>query len=231
MLRCVAIDDEPLALSLIQKYVAQLTQVNLLCTFEDAVTAAEFLRNHPVDLLLLDINMPDISGIDLVKTLEHKPIIIFTTAYKQFAYEGFELEALDYLLKPFDFDRFKKAIIKAEEYFHYKTNDKKQAEECLFVHSEYRLVKIPLSNIEYIESLEDYIRIHLTDSKPVMSLIPLKKVLEKLPADTFKRIHRSYIVPVSKIRSVVNRKIQLTTAELPIGESYNQAVKEWLQGK
>ncbi|MDN5285619.1 MAG: response regulator [Mucilaginibacter sp.] len=230
VLKCIAIDDEPLALRLISEYVSRFPTLQLIQTFDDAVSGAEFLNNKPVDLLFIDINMPDITGIDLVRSLEIKPIIIFTTAYKNFAYEGFELEALDYILKPIDFKRFEKAVEKAIDYHQYKTKTPSELpDECLYVYSEYRMVKIELSAIEYIESMEDYIRIHLTNAKPILTLMPLKKVLEKLPSDKFQRIHRSYIIPVNKIRSIQNRKVKLTAVELPVSESYLDFVRNWMK--
>jgi len=230
-IKCIAVDDEPPALELIEEYVSRFNELTLLHTFDDAVSAVDFLRNNQVDLLFIDINMPDITGIELVKALEEKPMVIFTTAYKKFAYEGFELEAIDYLLKPIDFSRFSKAVNKALEYNQYKKSAENSKHEYLFVRSEYRVVKINLSEVEYIESLEDYIKIHIANSKPVLTLMPLKKVLEKLPADKFKRIHRSYVVAVNKVRAVLNKKVQLASAvELPISESYANFVDEWMKG-
>ncbi|WPU94579.1 LytTR family DNA-binding domain-containing protein [Mucilaginibacter sabulilitoris] len=230
VLRCIAIDDEPLALRLISEYVSRFPALQLTKTFDDAISGAEFLKSKPVDLLFIDINMPDITGIDLVRSLEVKPMVIFTTAYKNFAYEGFELEALDYILKPIDFKRFEKAVEKAIDYYRYKNNTTpEQPEESLYVYSEYRMVKIELNAIEYIESMEDYIKIHVANAKTVLTLMPLKKVLEKLPADKFQRIHRSYIVPVNKIRSIQNRKVKLTDVELPVSESYYDVIRNWMK--
>lgn len=229
-LKCVAIDDEPLATELISTYISRFPDLELLQTFEDAVSGAEYLQKTPVDLLFLDINMPDISGIDLARALDRKPMIIFTTAYKQFAYEGFELEAIDYLLKPVDFERFGKAIQKAIDYHQYKNNTLPLTDDAsIYVHSEYRMIKIVLKSIEYLESMEDYVKIHLENLPPVLTLMPLKKMLEKLPAEDFKRIHRSFIVPVKKVRSVQNRKVRLSSIELPISGSYADQVKEWLR--
>lgn len=230
-LKCIAIDDEPLALELMRKYIAKYPQLQLVQCFEDAVSGAEFLARNPIDLLFVDINMPDITGIDLVRSLENKPMVIFTTAYKNFAFEGFELEALDYLLKPIDITRFGKAVEKAVEFQQYKSSQGNATQqESLYVYSEYRMVKINLNEIEYIESMEDYIKIHTTGAaKPILTLMPLKKVLEKLPADQFQRIHRSYVVAVGKIKSIQNRKIQLATAELPISDSYSNFAKEWVK--
>jgi DNA-binding LytR/AlgR family response regulator len=172
--------------------------------------------------------MPDITGIDLVRSLQERPLIIFTTAHKQFAIEGFELDAVDYLLKPINFDRFTRAVHKAIDYYKYKNAGTQDDNDYLFVHSEYRLIKIPLNDIEYIESLEDYIKIHITNTKPVLTLMSMKKVLEKLPADKFQRIHRSYIVSVTKVKSIQNRKVQLAPAiELPISDSYVNFINNW----
>lgn len=227
-LKCVAIDDEPLALELIKNYIAKFSELELLQTFDDAISGAEFIRKMPVDILFIDINMPDITGLDLVRSLEEKPVIIFTTAHKKFAIEGFELDAIDYLLKPIAFERFSRAVMKAIEYARYKSKGADKATENLFVYSEYRLIKIPLTDIEYIESLEDYIKIHLTGAKPILTLMPLKKVLEKLPADKFQRIHRSYVVAVDKVNSVQNRKARLVSSiELPVSDSYSHFIKEW----
>jgi len=232
LLKCIAIDDEPLALKLIAGYVARFPFLQLLNTFEDAISGAEFLKNTPIDLLFIDINMPDITGIDLVRALKVKPMVIFTTAYKNFAFEGFELEAIDYILKPIDFKRFEKAVEKAVDYHQYKTRPAaEQADESLYVYSEYRMVKVDLNTIEYIESMEDYIKIHVTNAKTVLTLMPLKKVLEKLPGDKFQRIHRSYIVPVNKIRSIQNRKVKLSDIELPVSESYLDFVRNWMKSR
>ena len=155
-------------------------------------------------------------------------MIIFTTAHKKFAHDGFELDAIDYLLKPISFERFSKAVNKAMEYYQYKKQARNETAESLFVYSEYRMVKISLKQIEYIESLEDYIKIHLINAKPVLTLMTLKGVLEKLPADQFKRIHRSYIVAVDKVSSILNRKAKLQSdAELPISDSYADFINEW----
>ena len=227
-LKCVAIDDEPLALELIKTYVARFAELEMLQVFDDAVSGAEFIRKIPVDILFVDINMPDITGLDLVRSLEEKPIIIFTTAHRKFALEGFELDAIDYLLKPISFERFSKAVKKAIEYSRYKNQQISEPTESLFVYSEYRLIKIPFADIEYIESVEDYIKIHLSNAKPILTLMPLKKVLEKLPADKFRRIHRSYIVAIEKVNSILNRKVQLSfSTELPISDSYSSFIREW----
>jgi len=225
-IKCIAIDDEPPALTLLREHLVKFPGLQLVQTFDDAIAGAEFLRNNSIDLLFIDINMPDITGLDLVRSLQEKPMIIFTTAHKQFAVEGFDLDAIDYLLKPISFERFSRAVTKAIEYYEYKKKTKSQAEN-LFVYSEYRMVKIELKDVEYIESLEDYIKIHLSNAKPVLTLMPLKKVLEKLPSDKFKRIHRSYIVAVDKVKSILNRKVKLVSStELPVSDSYTSFIKD-----
>lgn len=228
-LKCIAIDDEPLALELIKNYVARIPSLQLLHTFDDALSGAEFLKNGTVDLLFVDINMPDITGVELVRALEKKPMVIFTTAYKNYAYEGFELEALDYLLKPIDFERFSKAVDKAIDYYKYKNNTTAdESAASLYVYSEYRMIRIDLKDIEYIESMEDYIKIHRRNLPTVLTLMPLKKILEKLPADDFQRIHRSYIVAVNKVKAIQNRKAYVGDTQLPISDTYFDLVKNRL---
>jgi len=227
-LKCIAIDDEPLALEIMEKYITGFPDLQLLRTFEDAVSGAEFLARNQVDLLFIDINMPDITGVDLVRSLENKPLIIFTTAYKNFAFEGFELEALDYLLKPINIKRFTAAVSKAVEYTRYKNAESDSGDECIYVHAEYRVIKIPLKDIEYIESMQDYIKIYLSGiEKPILTLMAMKTVLEKLPADQFIRIHRSYAVASKKIKSIHNRKVKLNVAELPVGNNYADFIRTW----
>ena len=227
-LKCIAIDDEPLALEVIKNYASRFNELEMVQTFDDAISGAEFIRRIPIDILFIDINMPDITGLDLVPSLEQKPIIIFTTAHKKFALDGFELDAVDYLLKPISLERFSKAVKKAIEFASYKSQQNNEANESLFVYSEYRLVKIPYAAIDYIESLEDYIKIHISNAKSILTLMPLKKVLEKLPPDKFQRIHRSYIVSTNKVQSILNRKVQLSSSvELPVSDSYSGFIKGW----
>jgi two-component system LytT family response regulator len=227
-LKCVAIDDEPLALEIIKKYVSDYPSLKLVNTFDDAVSGAEYLKRNKIDILFIDIDMPDITGVDLVRSLQEKPMIIFTTAYKNFAFEGFELEAVDYLLKPINNSRFNAAIQKAIDYYQFKNTSHTEAEDFLFVHSEYRVIKISIRDIEYIESMQDYIKIYLINTeKPVLTLMPLKSVIEKLPANQFIRIHRSYVVARVQIRSIYNRKIKLSKIELPVGTNYTEFIKDW----
>lgn len=229
-LKCIAIDDEPLALELISQYIKRIPELELIQTFDDAISGGEFLRKNTIDLLFIDINMPDITGIELVRSLTKKPATIFTTAYKKFAFEGFELEAVDYLLKPISFERFSKAAQRVIDFHALKFLTKPVTDEHIFVRSEYRMIKIDLDQITYIEGLEDYIRIHLSNTKPVMTLMTLKGILEKLPPEKFKRIHRSYIVPVAKVQSILNRKITLiNNVQLPVSDSYASFVNDWIK--
>lgn len=225
-LKAIAIDDEPLALEIVKQYCAQHGDIELLQTFDNAVAGLEYINQCRPDLLFIDIDMPDMNGIDLVNRIRSRPMIIFTTAYKEFALEGFELEAVDYLLKPFSFERFEKAVQKA--FSHYKAHNDTAKAGHIFVYSEYRMLKIDLDNIIYIESLDDYIKIHLADGKPVMTLMPLKKISQDLPADQFMRIHRSYIAAAKYISSLSGRRIILTNGTtLPVSESYAAQLARW----
>ena len=227
-IKCVLIDDEPLALEVLKQYINKIPGLVVAHSFDDAIAGKEYIDNNAVDLLFIDINMPDIKGTDLVRSLRNKPMVIFTTAYKNYAIDGFELDAIDYLVKPIEFSRFAKAAQKAGDVFQYKRIGKAEAGHLL-VRSDYQLIKINLPDIEYIESVEDYIKIQVTTGRPVMTLMTMKAVLDKLPASGFARIHRSYIVPLAKIKSVVNRKIALTSVELPIGNSYYDVVRSWIK--
>jgi two-component system, LytTR family, response regulator len=229
MIRCIAIDDEPLALAVITKYASETPALRLEKTFTDPFEAANYLKVHPVDLIFLDIQMPDVSGIRFFESLAVKPLVIFTTAFSEYAVKGFELEALDYLVKPVKYDRFLQAVGRAEKILEKKAVPGKPGEEYIFVKSEYQSVRIVVEDILYIEGLDDYIKIHLRNRpKPVLSLMSLKGILEKLPHDRFLRVHRSYIVPVRLVRSVHNRMISLGSVEVPVGETYVKAVQEWL---
>jgi two-component system LytT family response regulator len=228
-MKCIAIDDEPLALQVLEKYISAFPMLELGGTFDDAIEGAAFLKNNAIDLLFIDINMPDLSGLDLISQLETRPMIIFTTAHKKFAHEGFELEALDYLLKPITTERFERAVNKALEQYEFRRSRKIESAESLIVRSEYKMIKILLSDIEFIESMEDYIKIHLLSSKhPVLTLMSLKGILENLPENRFSRIHRSYIVPDALVKSIQNKKVRLLTdRELPVSDSYLDFIERW----
>jgi len=228
-MKCIAIDDEPLALDILRNYIVKFPVLNLLQTFDDAVEGALYLKANAVDLLFIDIHMPDLSGLELVSQLESRPMVIFTTAHKNFAHEGFELEAIDYLLKPISFERFEKTVNKATEQFQYRKLQQSQDTDTIVIRSEYRMVKINLKDIEFIEGMEDYIKIHLLSTKhPVLTLMSLKGILEVLPESRFSRIHRSYIVPNALVKSIQNKKIRLTTdQQLPVSDSYLDFIQKW----
>ena len=232
-MRCIAVDDEPLALELMETYIAQVPGLELLTTFTDAISAWGFLKKNQVDLVFLDIQMPDINGIQLAKSLDRKnPMVIFTTAYSKYAVEGFNVEAVDYLLKPFDFRRFLEAVNKASEQKALKqTTSVVEDDQAIFVKSDYQNVRIAMRDIQYIEGFDDYIRIHVDTGKSIYTLMSLKNMLEKLPSTDFLRVHRSYIVPVKRIKRIHNQQVQLGDKEIPIGKSYVDAVRTFLNIK
>ncbi|HTS44171.1 MAG TPA: LytTR family DNA-binding domain-containing protein [Puia sp.] len=222
MFTCIAIDDEPLALEVIKKYIAKIYFLELKGTFTDAFEAKKALDASPVDILFLDIQMPDINGIEFSKSLSSKnTAVIFTTAFGEYAVEGFNVDAIDYLLKPIEYDRFLKAVYKAKEYIEY-LNNQELNQGYIFVKSDYQMVKINLKDILYIEGLDDYIKIYLSQ-KSVLTLMTLKTITQKLPPKEFLRVHRSYIVPISKIENVSKSKIRIADREIPIGVSYSDS--------
>lgn len=222
MITCIAIDDEPLALEVIKKYIAKIYFLELQGTFTDPVEARKMLESSPVDIVFLDIQMPDINGIEFSKTISTKnTAIIFTTAFSEYAVEGFNVDAIDYLLKPIEYDRFLKAVYKAKEYIEY-LNNQELNDGYIFVKSDYQMVKINLRDILYIEGLDDYIKIYLPQ-KSVLTLMTLKTITQKLPPKEFIRVHRSYIVPVSKIENVSKSRIRIANKEIPIGVSYSES--------
>ncbi|CAN5602814.1 LytTR family DNA-binding domain-containing protein [soil metagenome] len=223
MITCIAIDDEPLALEVLKKYASQAEELNLIAIYSDALEAVEFLKDNTVDLLFLDVNMPDINGFQLYKSLPIKPMVIFTTAYKEFAVDGFEVDAIDYLLKPFDLARFKRAVNKVIA--RNKNNiDNQTTSPYLYIHADYKMLKIPFEEIIYMEALDDYVKIH-TASQFYMTLISMKKMMEKLPEKQFVRIHRSYIVACDKISFVQFRQLGLiNNIKLPVGDTYRAEI-------
>ncbi|MBX3252855.1 MAG: response regulator transcription factor [Chitinophagaceae bacterium] len=226
MIKCVVIDDEPLAISLLNQYIRQYEGLQMMDGFTDALESISYLNNNQVDLLFLDILMPDITGIGLLKKLTGSPVIIFTSAHRDFAVDGYEIGVADYLLKPFDYERFKKAVDRAVEHIRQKQKDNADLLPGIFVRSEYKLIKINFQDILYIESMDDYIRIYLQDSKPVITLIRLKSFFEKLPANDFQRVHRRYIVALNRISSVESRKLTLSNGtEIPVGDTYQQVIQ------
>ena len=228
-MRCIAIDDEPLALQLIAQYASRIPFLTLEKVFTNPDEAALWLNQNEVDILFLYIQMPDINGLEFYKSLTKKPPVIFTTAYSEFAVEGFNVDAVDYLLKPFEYDRFLKAVYKAREYLDFLSNQQLNM-ASIFVKVDYQLMKINLKDIELIEGLDDYIRIHIKP-KPILTLMTLKSLQEKLPSQEFVRIHRSYIVPLSKIESFGKSKVKVAGKEIPVGSSYGETYQQILKAK
>ena len=229
---CIAVDDEPLALEVIKKYIGDTGLVRLVESFTDAIQALAFLKHQPVDLVLLDIRMPDLSGLQFMQSLEQQPMVIFTTAFAEYAVKGFELEAVDYLVKPIKFERFVKALEKAQDLMTMRLAVSVKPEDgFMFVKSGYGTARINFSEISYIEALDDYVRIHFMDeSKPVMSLMSLKSVGERLPKVGFMRVHRSFIVSLKNITSIRNKHIFLGKIKIPVGDTYHETVNSWLSG-
>ena len=226
MIRCIAIDDEPLALQLVNEYCSKISFLKLEKVFTNTDEASAFLQENPVDLLFLDIQMPDINGMQFYKNLATKPPVIFTTAYKDFAAEGFNVDAVDYLLKPFEYDRFLKACYKANEYLEFLSTQELQL-NSIFVKVNYEIMKINLKDIELIEALDDYIKIYIKPT-PVLTLMTLKSIQEKFPARDFVRVHRSFIVPLAKIEKFSKTKLWIAGKEIPIGSSYSQVYDQLL---
>ncbi|MFT4031734.1 MAG: LytTR family DNA-binding domain-containing protein [Siphonobacter sp.] len=218
MIRAIAIDDEPPALRVMTHFCKQVDFIDLQQTFTSTTEALRYLEENPVDLLFLDINMPALSGIEFYRSIPQQAMVIFTTAYAEYAVEGFNLNAIDYLLKPFSLDRFKQAAHKAANYQQVLT--KATHTNHLYIRADYTLHKIFLEDIIFIEGLDDYLKIHLQHAKPIIARMTLKAILQKLPDSDFIRVHRSFIIPFHRIESVRNKIILLAGEEIPIGSSY-----------
>jgi len=229
MLRCLAIDDEPLALELLEDNISQVPYLKLEGKCNNAFEALKFLQEKTVDLIFLDIQMPGLTGLQFIQSLTLRPMIILITAYEKFALEGFNLDVIDYLVKPVPLDRFIKACNKAWELFNLRLkraeNSSSDEPEFLFVNVEYSLLKVEFADIQWIEGLKDYIRIYLkSSSKPVITRMSMKAIEEELPSSKFIRVHKSFIVSVSAITSVRKNSIFIGVEEIPIGDNYKDAV-------
>jgi two-component system, LytTR family, response regulator len=223
-LRCLAIDDEPLALELLEDNIRQIPFLELVGSCRNAFEAADLLHSQAVDLIFLDIQMPGITGVQFLKSLQAAPpLVIFVTAYEQYAITGFELDVVDYLLKPVAFERFLKAANKAFDIFklHQATIQPEPTATHFFVNANYSLVKVKFDEITYIEGLKDYVKIYVTSAdRPVITRMTLKGIELKLPAGEFMRVHKSYIVSLDKIQAVRNLRITIGEMAIPIGEQY-----------
>src|SRR5687767_6983308 len=234
MMTCLAVDDEPLALDLLEDNIRKITSLKLVKKCSNAIEANQFLQEHPVDLLFLDIQMPGISGIQFLQGLSKTPpMVIFITAYEKYAIEGYTLDVVDYLLKPVSFERFLKAINKAADKFKGKAQTSIPSNaDYLFVNSEYNLVRIDLNDIAYVEGLKDYVKIFLLSApRPVITRMSMKALEEKLPAERFVRVHKSFIVSVNKIDSIRKGRISLLKALIPISEHFKDNLYKFIDSK
>ena len=241
MLKCIAIDDEPLALRQITAYISKIPYLELTATFNNAIEAQAYLAGQPVDLIFVDINMPDLTGVDFVRSLTNRPMVIFTTAYSEYAIEGFKLDAVDYLLKPFGFADFSRSAAKAHALYELRQNQRSASQkempeaepkdkEYLPVKAAYKVSLVRIADIVYLESEGEYVRMHLADGSTITTLFRLKNMEAALPADSFMRVHRSYIVNLRAIKAYVKGRIFLNDSNeyIPIGESYKEAFQAYI---
>ena len=236
MIRVLAIDDEPLALQQLATYIKKIPSLELVGQCQSALEAKEILNEETIDAIFCDINMPDLNGMDFVKSLAAPPLVVFTTAYSEYAVEGFKVNAIDYLLKPFGLDEFRRAAKRLEERL---SSDRNVSEpltndddDTLFIKTDYKVVKITISDIRYVEAMSEYLKIHLDNQpKPLITLLSMKRMEERLPS-YFMRIHRSYIVNLRLIQEVnKNRVIMDSDTYLPIGDNYREAFNDYLNKK
>lgn len=239
--RCIAVDDEPLALDLISKFIEQTSFLTLEANFDNAIAALGFLNQKEIDLVFLDIQMPDLSGMELARILEgkqspNKPRIIFTTAYNQFAIEGYKVDALDFLLKPFSYEGFLKASTKAFQYIKQSKDSKldhgstsHNGADFIFLKVEYQLVKVMLQNITHIEAYKDYVKVYLKDKdSPLLSLTSMKNMEDLLPQERFMRVHRSFIINLDHIDSVARNVVQIGGHQIAVSDNYKDNFQRFL---
>lgn len=231
-IKCIAIDDEPLALQQLEAYIHKIPYLELVRSCSSAVEALQVLEEIEVDVMFVDINMPDLNGLEFVKSLAQKPLVIFTTAYSEYALEGFKVDAVDYLLKPFSFAEFSKAAAKAKKQYGFLKQSPEKLEsnnDYLFIKSEYKLVRVNLHDVLYIEGMKEYVRIYLVGQKPVMTLLSMKSLEEKLPEKKFMRVHRSFIVNLEKITNVERFRIVYDNkTRIPVSENYKEKFQAFL---
>ena len=242
MIRCMAIDDEPLALQQIAAYIGKVPYLELVAQCQSALEAHQFLQHDTVDVIFCDINMPDLNGMDFIKALVAPPLVVFTTAYAEYAVEGFKVNAVDYLLKPFGLQDFMRAANRVRDRLELSAepsslNAKPSSlnqdnDDVVFLKTEYRIVKVSISDIRYVEAMSEYLKVYLeSEAKPIITLLSMKKMEERLP-DYFMRIHRSYIINLTKIQEVnKNRVIMDSDTYLPIGDMYKETFQKYLDTK
>lgn len=232
MIRCLAIDDEPLALQQIAAYINKVPFLELAAQCQSALEARQFLSDDRVDAIFCDINMPDLNGMDFVKSLTAPPLVVFTTAYSEYAIEGFKVNAVDYLLKPFGMQEFMRAANRLQERLSIPASAPAETDDSLFLKTDYRIVKVNIPDIRYVEAMSEYLKVWIEgEAKPIITLLSMKKMEERLP-DNFMRIHRSYIINLDKIQEVnKNRVIMDADTYLPIGDLYKEAFQAYLNKK
>ena len=232
MIRCLAIDDEPLALQQIAAYINKVPFLELAAQCHSALEARQFLSDDRVDAIFCDINMPDLNGMDFVKSLTAPPLVVFTTAYSEYAIEGFKVNAVDYLLKPFGMQEFMRAANRLQERLSIPASAPAETDDTLFLKTDYRIVKVNIPDIRYVEAMSEYLKVWIEgEAKPIITLLSMKKMEERLP-DNFMRIHRSYIINLDKIQEVnKNRVIMDADTYLPIGDLYKDAFQAYLDKK
>ena len=231
-LKCLIVEDEPLARNLLAEYVNKVSYLELTEATSNPLHALEVLRNHAIDLMFLDIQMPEITGITLLKSLQKKPLVILTTAYSEYALESYDLDVVDYLLKPITFDRFLKAVDRANQRMHPPTVTPEAAEEknapFVFVKDGTKLVKVNFDDILFVEGLKDYVTI-VTKAQKIVSLQRLKSLESQLPPDKFIRIHHSYIIAIKAVDTIHKGEVQIGTHLIPISDSYRKSFKEFIE--
>lgn len=234
MIKAIALDDEPLALKIIETFCAGIDSIDLEKTFSKPNEALKYINKFPVDLIFLDIQMPSINGIEFYKNLDKNVMVIFTTAYPEYAVAGFELNAIDYLMKPFSQERFAQSVNKCKEYFNFlNSSSAGAAQNHFFIRADYKLIKVMYEDIVYIEGLNDYVKIFLLNQKPIIARMTMKNMLDRLPQESFIRVHRSYIVSKDKVTSLKNKNLFIDfngeMIEISIGKSYEDCIDSILK--
>ncbi|MBX2923877.1 MAG: response regulator transcription factor [Chitinophagaceae bacterium] len=225
-MKCIAIDDEPLALQLMQDYISKLPYLQLITTCSDAFEASQVLQEQEIDLVFIDIQMPGLTGLQFIKILSNKPMFILVTAYEKFALESYDLHVVDYLLKPVELSRFMQACNKANELYQLKHKQPDTGSEYFFLNVDYSMVKVIFADIMWVEGLRDYLKIHLIPpAKPLITRMSMKALEEELPPSKFLRIHKSFIVSIDHITSVKKSSVFTGDRELPVGETYKEVVE------
>lgn len=232
MIRTIAIDDEPLALKLVSGYIQQTPFLQFEGGFDNPISALEYKENNPVDLMILDIQMPDLMGTDFVRMMQNGPKVIFATAHEKFALESYRLDVVDYLLKPFGYEEFLTAAMKARKLIEMESHKPTSVEtndDFLFIKSEYKIRRINFADILYVEGMKDYVKIYLkNEPKPVLSINSLKTLETKLPASRFMRVHRSFIVNLSRIETIERFRIVFGNVYIPVSDQYKEAFQKFL---